>query len=223
MATKTFIGEIKKLYERNVNGRHGPSTAYSAKIVGTDGVEYPEWVGFGFTKPTCEQGDSVVITAKQEKGFWKAIDVEVTDQQEPSQTSSAVPTTTQDGAKGLVSGASGSTAPAKSSDPQASPTTPLRPNQQQNIHYQNSRTAAISLVDLLLRNQAVPLSGTTGKAGVAKRFEEIQALVNKLTVVLYHDLETHRLVKDIEDVYEHEEATALPGDFDGEEEGSDEE
>lgn len=204
MALKTFTGEIAVLNGKKIDGRNGPITAYSAKIVQPNGEEYDEWVGFGFKRPECERGDSVVITAKKEKGFWKAVDVEVTAKADSE------------------SGDSGTAETPKSaaSDPQASsPSKSSSNSKDQRIHYQNSRTAAIQLADLLLRNKAAPLTATAGKAGEAARYEEVTALVNKLTVVLFHDLETFRLVKDIEDVYE-APAAAEPG-FDGEEEDSD--
>lgn len=190
MAIKTFEGEIAIISKREVKLRNGPGTAYSAKVVKPDGVEYDEWIGFGFKEPDCKQGDSVIITAKQENGYWKAIDVQVTKVATVGAAAPAAP----------ASGPSGSTESSASSAPQASSSS--KRTVDQNIHYQNSRSAAIELTDLLLKHDAVPLSKTTGKAGQAARYEELTALVNKLTVILYHDLATFRLVNDIADVYE---------------------
>jgi len=80
---------------------------------------------------------------------------------------------------------------------------------------------AIQLAGILLANKAVPLTSTAGKAGEAARFEEVTALVNKLTVSLNNDVATGRLVRDIEDAYE-APAAAEEG-FDGEEDESDDE
>lgn len=203
MALKTFTGELSFLLKKKIDGRNGPITAYSGKITKADGEEYEEWVGFGFKKPECEQGDSVVITAKKEKGFWKAVDVEVTAKGDSEEsTSESSDSGTEDSNEGS------SARPALSSSKQKGA------SRDQRIHYQNSRTAAIQLADLLLKHKAVPLSATAGKGGDAARNEEVVALVNKLTVILYHDLETFRLVNDIEDVYE-APAKAETG-FDGE-------
>jgi hypothetical protein len=187
MTLKTFTGELVRLNSREVQGRNGPVTAYSGKICKPDGEEYEEWVGFGFKKPACRQGDSVVISAKKENGFWKTVDVEVTEKA---------------GEPDSASGDNGSSRPAKESVQAASPSKNGSRQTQQNIHYQNSRSAALELTGLLLLNKAVPLSATVGKSGEAKRFAEITALVDKLTVSYFHDLETFRLINDIEDVYE---------------------
>lgn len=70
---------------------------------------------------------------------------------------------------------------------------------QQNIHYQNSRTAAIELVDVLLSHNALPITGAKTKAGEAARYEEIVDSVNKLTVQFFNDLETFRLFETVSD------------------------
>jgi len=211
MALKTFTGDIAVLIAKKVDGRNGPITAYSAKITKPSGEEYAEWVGFGFKKPICEKGDNVKIAAKQENGYWKAVDVEITakgEDQEAGEPEQAEP----------VSGASGSKASAASSAPAVSSSSSKKTTVDQRIGYQNSRTAALQLAGLLLANKAVPLVATAGKAGDAKRFEEVTALVDKLTVKLFHDLETFRLIADVEDAYEAPGSAESPtGDFDGEE------
>jgi hypothetical protein len=207
MATKTFTGTLVVLNTKKGNGARGPWTAYSGKVVRPNGEEYEEWLSFGFKKPDCAQGDEVVITAKKEEGFWKVTDVEVTKPADSEESGSVASSGSGTGAS-----SAGSSVPQESSSSKASPS-----GKEQKIHYQNSRTAAIQVADLLLKHKAVPLSATTGKAGEAKRFEEVTALVNKLTVILYHDLESFRLVNDIEDVYEAQPA-AEPG-FDDAQEG----
>lgn len=216
MALKTFTGTIIKLNTRKVDGRNGPITAYSAKIAKPDGEEYDEWVGFGFKRPECGEGDEVVITAKKEGGFWKAVDVEVTKE------------APQGGDEDSASGEAGSGKTSASSAPPASSSTPATPATQKvsswkpkdpaetkAIHYQNSRSAALELVGLLIKTDALPVAATAGKAGKAKRFEEITALVNKLTVVLFNDLTTYRLLADVEDSYRKPRAgEGLPPDFD---------
>jgi hypothetical protein len=204
MALKTFTGEISVLFTKKVDGRNGPITAYSAKITQPNGEEYEDWVGFGFKRPDFDKGDSVVITAKKEKGFWKAVDVEVTARASSDHGSSGTATTQSSGA----------------SDPQASSPS-SGPNKDHRIQYQHSQEMAIRLAELLIQTKAVPLTGTAGKAGEAARFEEVTALVRKLTVELDNDVTTGRLLADIEDSYEAPEK-AEPG-FDGEEGESDDE
>ena len=219
MALKTFIGEIAVLSKRKVDGRNGPITAYSAKIVKPDGEEYDEWVGFGFKKPECEKGDSVKIAAKKENGFWKAVDVEVTAKGE-SQDEAGEAEQEEQG-----SGDSGSKGKDASSVRAVSSSSKEPPSglKDKRIGYQNSRTAALELASLLLQHKAVPLAATAGKAGDAKRFEEVTALVDKLTVKFVYDLETFRLMTDVEDAYEAPGKAESPtGDADGEGESDDE-
>lgn len=203
MATKTFTGEISFIHIKEGEGQRGPWKAYSAKITKEDGEEYDEWVNFGFKKPPCAKGDSVVITTVKEKGFWVAKDVEVTAK------AKEVDSDEEDS----ESGKTGTKGQSASSAPQAS----SGPNKDQRIQYQHSQDMGIRLASLLLANKAVPLTATAGKAGEAARYEEVVALVNKLTVALNNDVATGRLVRDIEDAYE-APAEAEAG-FDGEEEG----
>lgn len=200
MALKTFTGEIAVLNGKTIPGRNGPITAWSAKVVKPDGEEYDEWVGFGFTRPECEKGDEVVITAKKEKGFWKAVDVEVTKKADSDEQDSE-------------SGETGTKEPSASSAPQGSSG---GLNKDQRIQYQHSQEMAIQLANLLFATKALPLSATAGKAGEAARNEEVLAVVNKLTVQLHNDVTTGRLLKDVEDGYEAPEAAEAG--FDGDEE-----
>jgi len=205
MATKTFTGEIAFLNVKKGQGARGPWKAYSAKIVKEDGEEYEEWVNFGFKKPECEKGDSVVITCVKEKGFWAAKDVEITAKASKDSDEED----SESGEDGTAEESEGESAPQASSSSKS-------PTKDQRIQYQHSQEMALQLTDLLLQHKAIPLSATAGAAGVAARFKEITETVNKLTVILNNDVATGRLVRDIEDVYE---APAKGEDFDGEDEG----
>lgn len=213
VASKTFTGELTFLFKKKVDGRSGPITAYSGKITKPDGEEYEDWVSFGFKKPECEQGDHVEILTVKEKGFWQAKDVTITQKGDQGEEDDQ-PTPDKDSG----SGKSGTRASHASSGRQASPSSSTGTKStatSKQIHYQNSRTAALGLADLLLKHKAVPLTAAATKSGEAARFEEVTALVDKLTVKLFHDLETFRLVNDIEDAYE--APAAAEAGFDGEE------
>lgn len=214
VASKTFTGELTFLFKKKVDGRSGPITAYSGKITKPDGEEYEDWVSFGFKKPECEQGDHVEILTVKEKGFWQAKDVTITQKGDQGEDDPSEETPAKDSG----SGKSGTRASHASSGRQASPSSSTGTKStatSKQIHYQNSRTAALGLADLLLKHKAVPLTAAATKSGEAARFEEVTALVDKLTVKLYHDLETFRLVNDIEDAYE--APAAAEAGFDGEE------
>lgn len=72
-------------------------------------------------------------------------------------------------------------------------------NTQTSIHYQNARNTAIEFVRLAAELEALPFIKTAGKAGEAKRFDELEALVNKMTVQFFFDTETLRLLESVED------------------------
>lgn len=85
---------------------------------------------------------------------------------------------------------------------------PAVDTKQNSIHYQNSRTAAINLTSVLLEANALPISQAKDKGGITKRFEQIQAIVEKLTVQLFHDVDTLRLLEKHADAGDIEVPTA---------------
>jgi hypothetical protein len=210
MALKTFTGTVVFLNTKEVQGRNGPITAYSCKVAKANGEEYKEWVSLGFKRPAFKQGDEVVIACKEENGFWRAVDVEVTKEATADEAGDQEPAERVSGASGSkASGASSGRAASSSSSKMTPADWDLKDRK---IQYQSSRNAAIELVNLLLTHKAAPLTATAGKAGDAKRFEEVTALVDKLTVKFQHDTETFRLLNDIEDAYEAPQAEAAFGE-----------
>ena len=92
-------------------------------------------------------------------------------------------------------------------------------NRQNSIIYQSSRKDAVSIIQVLLENDALPLSAATTKAGAARRYEEVIALVNKLTVQFYNDVNTLRLLDSVQDAgAQTKDVGKLPDDSDAEEE-----
>lgn len=147
---------------------------------------YDKWLNAGFSAPDVSEGDYVTIKAEEnERGFMDIKNVEV----------STAP------ARGASKGAAAVSAGSGSDSRQSS------------IHYQSSRKDAIEVVQLLLSKDALPISAATSKAGVAKRYEEIMAIIDKLTVRYYQDVETLRVLEDVTDEGE--------DDDDGDEEGED--
>lgn len=53
---------------------------------------------------------------------------------------------------------------------------------------------------LLLEHDGIPMTKASNKAGEAKRFEEIVAVIDKLTVKFYRDAETGRLLETVADM-----------------------
>jgi len=70
---------------------------------------------------------------------------------------------------------------------------------QQSIHFQSARKDAIQIVGLLTTLDGLPISSAKTSAGKAKRYEEVMALVDKLTVRFYHDSESLRVLNGVSD------------------------
>jgi len=63
----------------------------------------------------------------------------------------------------------------------------------------SARTAALDAIDLLLRNDALPMSAAKTKAGQASRFDEVTAAIDKLTVEYFFDSATGRKLVTVAD------------------------
>jgi len=193
MIFKGFVTQIGEKSGRSSKGK--PWTAYSAKIEKDDGTEYDKWVSFGFDKPDIKKGDYVKITTEaNDRGYEQATEVKKLKNAPARAGNSAGP-----------SGGNGS-APSTT---------------QKSIHYQNSRNLAATVLGILNDKDALPLSATKGKAGEVKRYEEIMALIDKLTVRFFYDAETLRI---LETVVDEGKAAVVNEDLpDDEDEGEDDE
>jgi hypothetical protein len=199
--SQVFKGFIAKINEKSGRGRRGPWTVYSIKLENDDGTEIDGWISAGFDKPSVKEGDYVKITAQENnEGYLNATEIK------PLKNA---PQRASKGSKNANRGTAG-----------AGPG-----NTQQSIHYQNSRTTAVNVIQLLLENSALPLIASKGKAADAKRYDEIMALIDKLTVRFYNDVETLRILDSVVDEGTPPEADGqLPNDSDAEDDDdSDEE
>ncbi len=197
-----FKGFIAKIGKKEGRSGRGPWVLYSIKLEDENGVENDKWISAGFDKPKANEGDYVIIEAEEnEKGYLNVKSLKV-GKNAPARSS---PEATK-GAGGHVKAASGT---------------------QTSIHYQSARKDAIEVLKLLQSQDALPLSSAKTKAGEAKRFEELMALVDKLTVQLFFDAETHRLLETVADAGKIDtDVGSLPDggtDGDDEEEESDDE
>jgi hypothetical protein len=194
-----FKGFIATISEKSGKSSKGKAwTAYSAKIEKEDGTEYDKWVSFGFDAPDLKKGDYVKITTEtNERGYENV--------QEIKKLKNA-PARLGKGGAPQASGGNGS----------AGSTT------QQSIHYQNSRNLAVAVLGILNDKDALPLSVAKTKAGEVKRYEEIMALVDKLTVRFFYDAETLRILSTVVDEGKAQAADGeLPEDDDGQDETAD--
>jgi hypothetical protein len=81
---------------------------------------------------------------------------------------------------------------------------------QASIAYQNARGNALALVELLLEHDGLPITGAAAKSAQAKRYEEIKAFVDKLTVEFFNDTVSLRLLQSVVDAGAEQEAGVAP-------------
>jgi len=193
--SQVFKGFIKKISVKEGRGKRGPWKLFSAKLELENGEEVKDWISFGFDEPACKEGDYVKITASEnDRGYLQADEVKRL-KNAPARSSAA----TSSGASSNVS------------------------STQKSIHYQSSRKDAIEVLKLLTQQDALPLSSAKTKAGEAKRYEEIMALVDKLTVRFFNDAETQRILAVVADEGKIDSDVGELPDDDEDEEGDDKE
>jgi len=169
-----FIGYITRIETKSGTSKNGkPYTVYNVTATGKSGEEIR--VGWGFDAPSFQEGVWVKTTLVQNGNYlnYKGAPVEIAPGPAPAASTSA-PGNQSTGSSG-------------GNDRQAS------------IVYQSSRKDAIHLVDILERSGSLPVSSAKGKAGEAKRYEQIHEIVDKITVQFYHDVETLRLLDTVAD------------------------
>lgn len=182
MSNKTE-GFVVKLFTKSGNSARGKWVADSFKIKDKAGNEDPFFYQMGFrdkgkldTPPSFGEGDYIRFDYDDKddsaRTYKKGSGIKVGNA--PTPPPASAPAASQGSAS-----ATGST--------------------QQNIHYQNSRTAAIQTVETLLSHGGLPISGAKSKAGEAQRYEEITAAIDKLTVQYFNDLESFRLFETVSD------------------------
>lgn len=170
-----YSGYVKKLNSKSGKSAKGKAwTKYSAIILQENGAESP-WISFGFDAPPFSEGDYAEVTANEgQYGFEATAAKKLT----APQKAAPVPT---------------------ASNPLANAAKSSYVDRNDSIVYQSSRKDALQLVALLLEHKALPISESAAKAGVAKRFEEIKAFVDKLTVEYYFDVGSLRVIQEVVD------------------------
>lgn len=172
-------GFVLKIASRDGNSKRGKWVLDNLLLQDADGEELG-WFGLGFRKdikvpPKCKEGDYIVFEYEEDGKYRNVVEGSA-----KIRAADKAPTPPPAPQSGSASAAGGST--------------------QQSIHYQNSRTAAIKLVDLLLNNDALSITGAKGAAGKAARFEEITEAVDQQTVKFFNDLESFRLFETVQDI-----------------------
>lgn len=168
--TTEFKGFVEVLSSKSGKTRQGrPWTAYSLKISDTNGDEMEPWFQCGFADPGLNKGDYIKFTAeKNDKG---AYTVNVDSIKKAKNPPARVQKRDTGNGGGGSSGGSGYNSEAQRAD----------------RAYHASRGSAIELVNILMQHQSLPVSVAQGKAGKAKRYAEILAFVDKITVRYFRD------------------------------------
>lgn len=197
---QVFKGFVGRINTKTGQGKRGPWTLYSTKLQHADGTDSSDWISFGFDRPSVKEGDYVKVTVDTVDGREKVTEVKKL-KNPPARAEKQ-----------------GSTSSGGSSDTSGV-------SKQSSIHYQNSRTAAIETVKLLIEADALALPKANTKPGEAKRFAIITSAIDKFTVQYYNDLETMRLLETVADagVTNSDPDSPLPDDADGDEPPEDEE
>lgn len=171
-------GYVKKVNTKEGTGKRGKWVLYSGIIEQDDGTE-SGWISFGFEKPPFSEGSYISIDVeKTERGLnYVAGSGKVLDP--PAKPAAA----------SLPATVSGTTGAAKSS----------YVDRNDSIVYQSSRKDAVALIGLLLEHDALPMSSASSKSAQAKRFEEVSAYVDKITVQFFHDVGSLRLLQSVVD------------------------
>lgn len=201
--SQVFKGFVGRINEKTGQGRRGPWTLYSTKLQDERGEDSSEWLSFGFDRPSVKEGDYVKITVEQVEGRDKVTEVKKL-KNPPARAGKPSGGNASNG---------GSTESAGGTSKQSS------------IHYQNSRSAALVAVKLLIDAEALELPKAGTKPSQAKRFAIIVAAIDKLTVQYYNDLESMRLLSTVADAgaVSTKPDAPLPEDADGDEDPEEEE
>lgn len=209
----TATGFVEKLNTKTGQGARGPWTAYSMKIMGEDGNVDDKWYGLGFEAPPCVEGDFIQFGWEEKDGRNNvtkgSVKVSKKEREKPAST---------------FTKASGGHPGTANYTPAKTKTSELfgeiggynTEDDIRRMSWGNCRDAAVRLVGILVAQNALPMSVADSKAGMAKRFEEINAYVNKKTVEFYYDAATGRVIDQVGDagIVTEELPEAVPGQDD---------
>lgn len=172
-------GYVKRISTKTGTGKRGVWTLYSGIIEKDDGTE-SGWISFGFEKPPFAEGSYISLETETTDRGLNLVQGSAKVLTPPAKPAAAPPTAA--GSSGATSKGAGNYVDRNDS-----------------IVYQSSRKDSLALVALLLEHDALPISASTAKAGQAKRFEEIKAYVDKLTVEFFNDVQTGRIFQSVVD------------------------
>jgi hypothetical protein len=182
-----YRGFVSKLVTRNSEpGAKRRWTAYSFRVEKEDGTEYEEWFSYGFEAPPFQEGAFIEFEAqKDDRGYLKY--VQGTGKQIKNPPARAAAKRSGVVGNGVESLPQSATAPV-AKDSSASN------DRQTSIVLQHSQEMALRAVAILLEHDGLPMSTAKTAAGTAKRFAEINAMIDKLTRRFYDDTNSDRIL-----------------------------
>lgn len=193
MSNYTVIGFVDKINEKNGQSARGAWTAYSIKIQdATTGDVNPLWFQFGFEKPGFAEGDYIEFQAEPKND--KAAQFVAGSGKKPKNPP-AKPAAPEAAKKGGWGGKAKVTKSELFGDIGGYNTE----DDIRRISLSSARTAAVDVIIALLEHDALPMSGAKSKAGQSKRYAEVLAMIDKLTVRYFFDSASGRLLADIDD------------------------
>lgn len=178
MIIEGFLSEVES--RNSPPGAKRAWTSFRGQIQG-------HWYSFGFEKPPVSKGDYIRAEIGTVKGYEQVVRAERI--------------TAPEAQKPLPSIGQAATAPVAAPATSAQNNFVVTPYRDRNdsIVYQSSRKDALEFVKLLRAEDALPISAAKTAAGKAKRYDELLALVDKITVQFYYDVNTLRNLERVQD------------------------
>jgi hypothetical protein len=217
-------GYVSYLHEKPGRGKNGkPYKLYSVKLIDQEtGEEGDTWYGFGFDKPpfkddktTEGNGDYVRFEVTEDQYGLKYVEgsgsiVRKNTPARPKKADAKAAVAPAGGKKAVTSELFGDIGGYNTEDD-------IR-----RMSFSNARGDAIKTVEMLLANDALVTSSAKTKGGQAKRFEELLAAVDKLTVKFFFDSASGRLLNTVADTVAAPQAQGeLPDDSDESDDSND--
>ena len=207
-----------KVFEKSFTRKNGSKgTSYSFRVADANGDEVDAWFQAGFEPPPVKDGDYVRFSAdKNARGGYTPDFSTLKHGKNPPARKG--PEKASHSSGGKAAGKGGSKDSYWNSD-----------QKRYDTGYHAARASAIETVSVLLAQNSLPVAAAQGKAGKAKRYEEIIDFIEKLTVMYFRDefpdaeVEGWRLLTKIADpgLESVKDAGSLPDADDAEEEFED--
>lgn len=212
-------GYVRRIFEKKGESSQGPWTAYSIKVMSPEGEEDPRFYQFGFTAPPFK-ADAFADGKYSHTGDYISFEAEIKDEKAAKYIEGTGKILKNGPARkepekkgGGGRGGKGGGGPKVTKSALFGDIGGYNTEDDiRRITLTASRTAALEAVGLLLQYDALPMTKSKGKAHDATRFDEVTAMIDKLTVQYFFDNATGRLLTEVEDRSPVKEAAPLPPD-----------